>query len=107
MSVHPRFQSGFNVLGKSIGRHGNDRDRAGVLPKKRADGLSGFIPIHHRHLDVHENRIIGSGQRCGKSFQGFGPVARHHGLCAVHLHEADQNFGIDLIVLRDQKTAAG
>ena len=73
-AVHAGFQGQLAVLLKGVGRHGDDGDpRLGRIVQL-ADELGRLVAVHGRHLDVHEDHVIGSG----------GGIAHHlHGDRAV------------------------
>ena len=99
MPIHARIFCLLAVVVKGVGRHGNNRNRFHIVTGERADLNSRRTAVHHRHLHIHENQIVGAGPG------GFYPV--HRGLPVFrHIHVFRryagfyQHFYGDLLVQR-------
>lgn len=90
MIVHPRSPAACDLLCHYVGAERDDWNVArGTI--KGSDSAGGFHPVHHRHLNVHENEIEGSFLY---RRERFGAVIGRHHLVTV----ADKNgSGDDLI----------
>ncbi len=52
-----------NIFAECVGRHGNNRNSGCVrVIRGTADRRCCLISVHHRHLDVHQDDVIGSGR---------------------------------------------
>ena len=48
VGIHAGIQAFLNILGKGIGRQGDDGDGSGIRTGQGADGLGRRQPVHHR-----------------------------------------------------------
>ncbi len=69
--VHAGGQAGLAVLGAGMGGHGDDPGLASV---QAADALGGLKTINPRHLDVHEDHVVGA---LAQGFEGLLATGRH------------------------------
>src|ERR1035441_9379306 len=58
MVVHAGPQAGFAVGGKGVGGEGNHRGVARAV-FAAAQFAGGFVPVHARHLAIHEDQRVG------------------------------------------------
>ncbi len=60
IAIHPGREAGFAVAMHRIGGHGDDRD---VLAARfgTPDHARGLESIHHRHLAIHQHKVVGVG----------------------------------------------
>ena len=100
MGGHARLHSRLHILRKSVGRHGDDGNNRCVRPLHAADGSGGFVPVHFRHLDVHQDGVVGAGSRLRKCPHRLGSVLAHHGFGPIHGEQLAEYLSIDLVVLR-------
>ena len=102
MGIHAAVQAFFHVLGKSIGRHGDDR-KAGVRPVRCPDRPCGLVAVHDRHPDIHQDSRIISRLRSLKLFHTelpvFGPVQKEPAVCEKLIC----NLPVELVVLGNQE----
>src|SRR6058998_1788687 len=76
-AVHSSFKTGITILHQRVRRQRQDwRLTARLAGLKATDTLGCFDAVELRHLDVHENEIVGSAG-------GFGCQPRFQGLFAV------------------------
>ena len=106
VAVHARGHGPFHVFPVGVGGHGDDRHQAGVDAVQSPDFSRGFIAVHFRHLDVHENKIIivfGRGREHVHPFQAvFRCVNRGPGAGQEFLH----NHAVDFNVFHQQDAHA-
>ena len=69
--IHPRLKAGTTVFLERIGRHRQDGNLAAA--EQPADGAGGFQSVHFRHLDVHQDEVIGGDAGL---VDGFSAIAR-------------------------------
>ncbi len=67
--VHPGRQAPIPVLSHGVGGHGDDRDFG--QPQVPPDSPGGLVPVDLRHLNVHEDRVVGG---LPQAVQRFGAV---------------------------------
>ena len=104
MNIHARQSAVHNILGKSIGGHGNDGDDFRVGAVHSADGSGGVPAVHTRHHNIHIDHAETAG--CGLSKQLYSLLSvgsAGHLHTAVFQHTAG-NFHIQLVILYDQRT---
>ena len=102
--VHAGSQASFAVAGQGVGRQGNDRQWAatgglldGTNPTRR------FEAVHHRHLAIHQDCVIGRGAHRG---YGLRAVVCQIDLAAEASEDGAGDFAIDLVVLDEQHASA-
>lgn len=64
MVVHARSEAGVAVFVEGVRGHG--QDRGGRVGRQRADPARRLQPVHHRHLDVHQDQVVGAVARHGE-----------------------------------------
>ncbi len=72
MVVHARVETALSVAGHSMS---GKRDNGNVLSRPHfapAYGHGRFHAVHLRHLDVHQDKIVGLHFQCGDSFRAGG-----------------------------------
>ena len=97
-AVHADFQAAVAVAGHGVGGEGND---AG-LPvgwQRAADADGRFNTVEFRHLEVHEDELIGA---LGDGLDGFEPVGDGVGFVAETFEEAQGDLLIDGVVLGEE-----
>ena len=60
MLVHASIHGSLAVFFKRIRSHRYNRDILEVIVAQRPNLASGFEAIHHRHLHIHQNQVIGA-----------------------------------------------
>lgn len=55
----PASNASFAILFKGVRRDGDDRDLRLRLVVQGADQPRGLIAVHRRHLDIHQNDVVG------------------------------------------------
>ena len=94
--VHARFEASFPVAFHGVGRHGHDGNADLRFRFPASDGRRGLEPVHHGHLDVHEDEVEHPpGPRFDRPFSVPG---RGHRMAAF-LEQVDGDFLVDRIVL--------
>ncbi len=59
MHVHASVQVFLDLVGHGVRGKGDDRrPRAAAAALHRPDGAGGGDPVHHRHLDVHQDQVV-------------------------------------------------
>ena len=66
MGIHSRLHRAAHVLGRGVGREGQDKHRFGIGPVQRPDGLGGLTAVQPGHLQVHEDHVEEEGGRAGE-----------------------------------------
>lgn len=107
MGRHARVHGLSHILRKGIGSHGNNRDFPCIRPLQSPYPASGFISVHFRHLDIHENRIIGSRSSLPEFLQRLRPIGFDCCFRPINGQQLTENLCIDGIILRDQEPSAG
>ena len=103
MRVHAGIQGGLFVLGKGVGRHGDNGDAAGVFPVKGTNGPGGIVAVHHRHLHVHQDRVKLAFFRASEALQGQKAVFRDLTGGPLQLQELREDLCVYLVVLGGQE----
>ena len=106
MGVHPHIMGTPDVLNKRIRSHGNDRNTSGVFSRQVPYFLRGFIAVHDRHLNVHQNSVIISFRAPAHFFDRDFPIGRLFDRGPRRRQDFPGYFGIQLIVFRKQDTFA-
>ena len=107
MAVHARIQAGLYIVGKDVGRHGNDRRAlVGAFALKRADAAGSFQTVHLRHHHVHQNRVVGAGRGVLDGLQRLLAVGHSGDLRALFLQQRHGDLSVQLIVLGQQQVQA-
>ena len=57
MLGEPRLEALLHVVGKGIGRHGNDGHTSCIGSLERTDATRGFEAVHYRHHDVEQHGV--------------------------------------------------
>ena len=99
--VHARGQAAIAVTVHGMGRHGDDRDPPPRLRLAEPDGGRGLHPVHHGHLDVHQDHVEPVVLQHADRLLA---VAGHLDLVPAPLEEADRQLLVDGVVL-DQEQA--
>lgn len=55
--VHSGIPGFFHIFYESVGGHGNNGYCFGVQPVEAANLSGGFVAIHHRHHDIHQDNV--------------------------------------------------
>ena len=58
MLGEPRLEALPHIVGKGVGRHGNDRHTGCIGPLQCTDAAHGFEAIHYGHHDVEQHGVI-------------------------------------------------
>ena len=61
--------------------------------------VRGGIPIHDRHLNIHQHQVVA---RTGRRINGFLTIANRINLRAGHLHQLSPDFTVEFIVIHQQ-----
>ena len=105
MLVHPHGLGRLNILGESVGRHGDNGDLLAVIPVHGPDGSGGVVAVHPRHLDVHEDDVVISVLTAEHPVHSFRSVGSALHSEAGHLQDLPGDLRVQLIVLHKQGTA--
>ena len=94
MGVHARVQADLDVLGKGVGRHGQDGDglAQGIFPC--ADGPGGLQAVHHGHLHVHQNGVVLPGLHALEGLHQLLAVGIDGAGGPVHVQDGLQDLGV-------------
>ena len=76
MLIHACFVCFDLIFRKRIGSHGDDRNDLCIRPVHCTYRFGSCQPIHHRHHDIHKNRIIFPDTGVSEKFYGLFPVFR-------------------------------
>ena len=106
VGVHARGAGGGDVLGKGVGRHGDDGHLARVRPPQGADAARGLAAVHHRHLHVHEDGVEGESLRLSEALDSLRTVPSLRDGHAVHLQKLGGDLHVDFVVLGQQDALA-
>ena len=102
MSVHSRFQAFRDVLGESVGGHGDNGNGSGPLVFQFADIPRRVQTVHFRHLNIHEDQFIaflrGRGHFIHADPSVFGTLCRD----TEHAQHGGDDFPVNIVVFRDQ-----
>lgn len=52
-----RLKAAPYIVGKGVGRHGNDGHTGCIGPLERTDATRGFEAVHHGHHDVEQHSV--------------------------------------------------
>ena len=99
MSVHTCIQRRLPVLVKGIRRHGDDRYPGKVRIFKLPDLSRGFISIHNRHLDIHQDQVVLAGFGRFHFFYGDRAIVGHIQDEAGFLQDFHGNLLVQFVVL--------
>ena len=99
MTVHSGCHGIFLIFLKCICRHCNDRDTCLLPIRQLPDRPCCFIAIHFRHLDIHEDHIIGIRRHFCYHVDTLNAI--HHALCfqTGTLKDCLCNLRIQIIIL--------
>ena len=101
MVVHSGAVGLFLILLKGVGAHGDNRNGGFFGVGQGANAARRFQAVHARHLQIHENQVI--GRRRGLHFlHGDGAVLRRVNRCVAHLQQRHRDFPVDGVILRKQ-----
>ena len=89
------------VCSTGIGRHGDDGQV--VQSRNLANGPGGRHAVHHRHLHVHQDQIVGAVVHL---FQSLGTVLSHVHHQAGLAQQLTGDLLVDLVVLDQQHAGA-
>ena len=91
--------AGKPVVGNVFRHHiGGQCDNGRIYPGFPQRG-GGIAPVHHRHLNVHQNHV----ERLSDShLQSFGAVAHMHKLSAGATHQQRDQAAVYVVVLRTE-----
>ena len=103
MLVHARVDRILNILGKGVGRHSDNGDRAAVrafghLP----DCPCRIVAIHPRHHNIHQDQIKRSGWIRGKQLDSLHAAHRARHLHALLLQQHFRDLCVEVVVLSHQ-----
>jgi hypothetical protein len=100
--AHSCSVAGGTVLVEGIGRHGQNRDfgAAGQEP----DRARRIQAVQHRHLDVHQDKVVGDVGGLG---DGFAAVLRDVGGQSGGVNQLQGDLAIDRVVLGEQYPRIG
>ena len=105
MGVHPGSLAFFDIIIKGVGRHGNDGDSPGIAVGQMPYILGSRQPVHQRHPDIHEDRVVKAGFRFTEHLDGPQPVFRGiHGKSPALKHDRG-HLGINGVVLHQKNPA--
>ena len=100
VAVHARRQAALAILGEGVGGHRQD-GRSGASGQC-ADQSRGLQAVHHRHLNVHQDEVV--GRRAGLG-NGRLTVVGKLDLQADAGQQLHRDLLIDRVVLRQQDQA--
>ena len=102
MIVHSDIQCCLFIFGKSICRHGDDRDARllGVIHPPYL--LCRIVAVHHRHLDIHKDHLIRSVRSLFQHIHTFHAVFGAVYRAALFLQQFDGDLRIEVVVLGQQ-----
>ena len=88
-----------------MGRHRKD----GQLPVLRVASQQpgGFVPVHDRHLQVHQHHVVIRHRAGAKHFKSLLAIRGDIHMGAVPLHQFDNQLLIDRMVLHQQHSETG
>ena len=110
MVVHAGRLALLGVLGHRQRGHGDDRQLVETLAARRscagqrADPARRLQPIHHRHLDVHQHRVVIPLLHL---VDGNLAIVRLVDLDAFAAQQFGGEFAVDVVVLDQQQARAG
>ena len=108
VAVHARVQAGLHVVGKDIGRHGDDgRALAGPLALKRPDAPGSLQAVHLGHHDVHQNRVIGARRSVLDGLQRQSAVLNGGDAGTLLLQQGCGDLAVQLVILGQQQVQTG
>ncbi len=100
--VHAGGEAALAIASHDVGGHRQDRNvLPDVFPLAQLPG--GGQPIHHRHLHVHQDQVVGS---LGRHIQCDGTIAGHAHFGAHRLQQLQRHLLIELVVFRQQDLQA-
>lgn len=106
VSVHTGGQRVFDVFGKSVGSHGNDRDRCCLWMLAAADSFGCFVTVHDRHLNVHQDRVEAARHGSSKEFYTLRTIFSNGNSCSCFFQNQFGYFLIDWMIFYQQKRLA-
>ena len=107
MIVHAYLQRPLTVLGKGVGRDGDDGDIGPPRVFQPPDLPGGLVAVQHRHLHIHEDGVIHPRRSLLQHFQTAGTVFRPIHQQALLAHELSGDLGVKVVVLCQQDTPPG
>lgn len=93
--LHSRFEALFGVALHGVGGHGNN----GNVRQEGPDTPRRFDAVQFRHLDVHEDHVVGPGT---SHVHGFEPVGGHIHRNALHFQDFCSYYLVDIVILGEQ-----
>ena len=111
-AVHAGLETGVPIFHQRVGGERKDRRAAaGLSGFAGADLLGGFDAVELRHLDVHQNQIIGRAGGFGREpgFQRLFAIGADDGMMSQPGQQRTHQERVDFIVLghQDGKTSRG
>ena len=103
MGAHAGVQRRPFVLGKGVGRHGDDGNGGRVRPLQGADGPGGLVAVHHRHLDVHQNGVKLPLRRPLEALQRQAAILHNLTGGPLDLQQLREDFRVDGVVFGGQE----
>ena len=85
MSVHTCGKTPADILFKGIGGQSKDGNASGLGMGAFPDFNRGSQAVHNRHLQIHENEIVGSRLGGEKAFQRFPAIYGAVGFYIPHM----------------------
>ena len=107
MTVHAHRQRGLNILGKGVGRHGDDRHFAAVRPLHGADRPGGVVTVHLRHLNIHQYDIVVSFGAVTEGIHGFVAVGDPFHQKTRHCQDLLGDLGVEIVIFHKQRPPSG
>ena len=105
--IHAGILGTDDVFGEGIRRHGEDRKCFGIPLGKAADRSGGFIAIHDRHLDIHEDELVVARWMGGDLVNAVLSIHCRLDIGACHFEELLRDFTVQGIILDDKDAPAG
>jgi hypothetical protein len=100
--VHAHAQGLGPVLGEGIGRHRQDRCLG--VGRQGTDATRRFQAIHHRHLDVHQDQLVGA--MLDAALHGRRAIVHHLHDKAQVLQQRHGHFLVERIVFGQQQAVS-
>ena len=102
MVVHPGIQCRLPIFGKGICSHGDDGNIRFLGVFHSPDLLCCIVAVHHRHLDVHKDQLIGSVRSFFQHIHTFHAVFGAVYRAALFLQQFGGDLCIQVVVLGQQ-----
>ena len=102
MACHSCHKTLVHIRFGNIRCHGYDRYRIPMVLIHFAEHLCRFQTIHHRHLHIHQNRIISAFRCLHKSFNTDLSIFRLLACNTMHCQNLMSNFIVQFIILGNQ-----